>query len=477
MESTDARLKIVDDLGETRFDLIQGAIVIDGRGVGFWGARGVQQLFLGSGTCFDLTCGVGGADRLFLQGASADHQVSMCAEVLSLRHAAKGTEIRLHASRGPRELVFDDGAVMLGSLWRNAQQASALLGVVGEAAACAQATVANHVSAGPRMAVGALPEGALLQLEGVNGVETVYAGDACKRVHLDGRLAQHKARLSGRALVMSRRSSGLLETAYVVGPARLVFADGGVQSEVLLRAVRYNEPWPVPHGDAMPALPRITAVALDVDSSDIDWSDDWPGSLPSGLFGACRAGQVFEASVSLEEAVSVDGTPRLQLCVGGRHRAAQFSGGSGTDTLRFVYTVTEDDVAQGTGSETKGLTLTGRGNLDVEVGPVLTTGATIRALQASLLQPDAGAEQLTAANSDESDWHALIDESERRLAIALAQLEASDAVTVQRRSEHAHPDLELDLLLDIDLVDLETTAWESGGVQRHAANLHAEHVH
>lgn len=72
---------------------------------------------------------------------------------------------------------------------------------------------------------------------------------------------------------------------------------------------------------------------------------------------------------------------------------------------------TEDDVAQGSGSETKGLTLTGRGNLDVEVGPVLTTGATIRALQASLLQQDAGAEQLTAANSDESEWHALIDVS------------------------------------------------------------------
>jgi hypothetical protein len=464
MGTTDACLQVDHD--EARFDLLQGAVVVDGQAVGFWGARGIQNLFLGSGKCFDLTCGVGGADRVFLQGASADHQVSVRSDVLTLRHAAHGTQIKLHASRGPRELVFDDGAVMLGSLWRSAGQVSALLGVVGEAAACAQATVASHVRAEPRMAMGALPEGALLQLEGLAGVETVYAGDPRICVHLDGRLAEHKARLSGWAIALSRRSSGLLETAYVVGPARLVFADGSVQSEAMFRAVKHNEAWPTPHGEALIALPRITAVALDVNSADIDWSDDWPGALPSGLFGGCRVGQVFEASVSLEEAVKVDGTPRLHLCVGGHHRAAQFSGGSGTDTLRFVYTVTEDDVAQGAGSETKGLTLTGRSNLDVEVGPVLTAGASIRALQPSLLQMDAPA-QMPQPMADESGWQTLIEESERRLAVALASLEENDGEkTSGHRGSYIHPDLELELLLDIDLSDLEMPASVAAGVQR-----------
>ncbi len=477
METKEACLQ--GDHDEARFDLIQGAIVIDGDAVGFWGARGVQHLFLGSGKCFDLTCGVGGADRLFLQGSSIDHGIHVSADVMTLRHAAHDTQIKLHASRGPRELVFDDGTVMLGSLWRSTRQASALLGVLGESAACAQATVASHISAGPRLALGALPDGALLQLEGLSGVETVYAGNGHLRVHLDGRLAEHKARLSGKALALSRRSIGLLETAYVVGSAQLVFADGGVQADAMFRAVQYNEPWPLPQGEALPALPRITAVALDVDSADIDWSDDWPGALPSGLFGGCRAGQVFEASVSLEEAVKVDGTPRLHLCVGGRHRAAQFSGGSGTDTLHFVYTVTEDDVAQGVGSETKGLTLTGRGNLDVEVGPMLTAGATIRALQPSLLQSDVSVASAPVVSADESGWQALIEESERRLAVALALLEEGDDEAASRRFQgrNIRPDLELDLILDIDLGDLEMPAGAAGLAPRQAVSRLAEQAH
>lgn len=477
METKEACLQVDHD--EARFDLIQGAIVIDGDAVGFWGARGVQHLFLGSGKCFDLTCGVGGADRLFLQGSSADHRIQVSADVMTLRHAAHDTQIKLHASRGPRELVFDDGTVMLGALWRSTRQASALLGVLGESSACAQATVASHVSAGPRLALGALPDGALLQLEGLNGVETVYAGNPRLHVHLDGRLAEHKARLSGKALALSRRSTGLLETAYVVGSAQLIFADGGVQADTMLRAVQYNEPWPLPQGDALPALPRITAVALDVDSADIDWSDDWPGALPSGLFGGCRAGQVFEASVSLEEAVKVDGTPRLHLCVGGRHRAAQFSGGSGTDTLHFVYTVTEDDVAQGVGSETKGLTLTGHGNLDVEVGPMLTAGATIRPLQPSLLKVDALMVPTPAASADESGWQAVIEEGERRLAIALALLEEgnNDAASSRFRARHVRPDLELDLIPDIDLADLEMPAGAMGITLRSSASRVVEQAH
>ncbi|MGE0100456.1 MAG: hypothetical protein AB7S86_19115 [Hydrogenophaga sp.] len=460
MEATEFSQLPTDEPIDAKFDLIQGAIVVHGHALRFWGGRGVQHLFLGVGRSFDLTCGVGGADRLYLQGSSAQHRVVVSGDVLTLLHEAQGTEVSLHASRGPRELVFEDGAVTLGSLWRSSRQVSALLGVVGEAAAGALATVASHVRAAPRAPVGALPDGAVLQVEGVGGVETVYVGGSEIQVHLAGRLAEHRVAVKGQALALGRRASGLLEMAYVVGSQRLAFADGEVAADALFHAVQHNEPWPVPHGARTPELPRITAVALDFDSADGAWSDEWPGALPSGLFAGCRAGQAFEASVSLEEAVKVEGSPRLQLCVAGRRRAAQYMGGSGTNTLRFVYTVTEEDVAMGASCDTKGMTLTASGNLDVEVGPVLTSGAAIRPLQPVMLLASA-ANQPVLQTPAESDWQTLISESERRLARDLVQLDEpvpEVARTAGARWPMRAPcaiDVELDLLLDVDLTALE----------------------
>jgi hypothetical protein len=454
-----------------RFDLQQGAVVIDARGLRFWAARGVQNLFVGVGRHFDFTCGVGGADRLYLRGAGGDHGMSVNGDELTLRHAALNTEVRLHATRGPRELVFDDGAVELGALWRSARDAAALLQVVGERSAASTATVANHVKCVRRRTVNALPPGALIQVDGPCGVETVYAtghGEASApplRVQLEGRLTEHAVALRGEALAVTRRASGLMHGAYVVGPAWLVFADGAVPAGALGGAVRLNQPWPAPSGPTLPALPRITAVALDVDAADIDWSTDESdvaasGVLPSGLFAGCRPGQVFEASVSLEVPVEVEGSPRLHLCVGGQHRAAQFSSGSGTSTLHFVYTVCEADVAHAAGSQTRGLTITVESNLDVDVGPVLTCGAEIRRLH----PPGPSAVQQTALRvadiPDESTWQALITESERQVALALTRLEEQQGtgerlLASERTLGHRRLDVEIDLVPDIDLRELE----------------------
>lgn len=379
MDDSDARFLLLEELDETKFDLVQGAISIDGGQVAFWGGRGVQHLFLGEGRHFDLTCGVGGADRLHLCGAAADHRVSVKADVLTLRHPSRGTTVTLQASRGPRELVFEEGAVGLGELWRSVRQAGALLDLVGEAAVGNAASVADHAQPRPLPSAGGVPQGALLQIEGAGGVETVYEGGLAGRVCLHGTLAQHRVHAQGKVLVLSRLSEGFREVAYVWGDAGLVFADGSVAQSALLCAIRQGLPWPLPDGEVFSMTPpRITAVALDVDGGDAGWPQAWP----SGLFSGCRAGHVLEASVWLDDVVTVEGSPRLQLCVAGRSRAAHFSGGSGTNTLRFVYTVTEEDVAQGLGSETRGQTLTCMGNLDVEVGPVVPTGASIRLLAA-----------------------------------------------------------------------------------------------
>ena len=454
-----------------RFDLQQGAVVIDARGLRFWAARGVRNLFLGVDRCFDFTCGVGGADRLYLRGTGAEHGVSVNGDELTLRHAALNTEVRLHATRGPRELVFDDGAVELGSLWRSAREAAALLQVLGEQGAATMATVASHVKCVRRRAVNVLPPGALIQVDGSCGVETVYSAGHSEasapplRVHFEGRLTEHAVVLRGEALAVTRRASGLLHGAYVVGSASLVFEDGAVPAAALGGAVRLNQPWPRPSGPALPALPRITAVALDVDAADLDWSADGgdaaaPSVLPSGLFAGCRVGQVFEASVSLEVPVEVEGSPRLHLCVGGQHRAAQFSSGNGTSTLHFVYTVCEADVAQATGSETRGLTITGVSNLDVDVGPLLTCGAEIRPLHGAGQITPPQATPRAAEVPDESTWQVLILESERQVAQALRRLEEQQGtgerlLATERTLGYRRLDVELDMVPDIDLRELE----------------------
>ena len=61
---------------------------------------------------------------------------------------------------------------------------------------------------------------------------------------------------------------------------------------------------------------------------------------PGGEF---RAGDRIEAHVVFNRVVHVTGAPALTLAIGAHNRAAAFAGGSGTDTLRFRYTVVAAD--------------------------------------------------------------------------------------------------------------------------------------
>ncbi|MBV9504417.1 MAG: SMP-30/gluconolactonase/LRE family protein [Acidobacteriia bacterium] len=80
---------------------------------------------------------------------------------------------------------------------------------------------------------------------------------------------------------------------------------------------------------------------------------------PGGSYGACIAsitppsngaystGQALTFTVTYNQAVTVTGTPRLTLTIGGNTRYANYLSGSGTTTLTFTYTIVAGDTATG----------------------------------------------------------------------------------------------------------------------------------
>ncbi len=59
--------------------------------------------------------------------------------------------------------------------------------------------------------------------------------------------------------------------------------------------------------------------------------------------GAYLPGDVIEVEAQFSKVVYVTGSPALRLQIGAGAREAEFAGGSGTDTLRFHYTVGQWD--------------------------------------------------------------------------------------------------------------------------------------
>ena len=55
-------------------------------------------------------------------------------------------------------------------------------------------------------------------------------------------------------------------------------------------------------------------------------------------------GEVIEATVTFNRAVTVTGTPRLALNIGSNTRQASYASGSGTTALKFRYTAVQADV-------------------------------------------------------------------------------------------------------------------------------------
>lgn len=178
MDGSDIKFLAPSTPQESKFEIAQGIVSIEGRSLGFRGFGGVRHLSLSSGWSFDLTSGVGGAEQLRLCGVSEDYCASMKGNVLTLSHLAQGTVVKLQAGRGPCRIVFDDGFVGVGDLWRNMTQAAALSRLAGESGLTDSAVVASHVhpSRDAAFLVGAhaLPDGAVLRAAGLDRVETVY---------------------------------------------------------------------------------------------------------------------------------------------------------------------------------------------------------------------------------------------------------------------------------------------------------------
>lgn len=61
---------------------------------------------------------------------------------------------------------------------------------------------------------------------------------------------------------------------------------------------------------------------------------------PNGVY---KAGERFDVLVRFNEVVNITGTPQLELETGSVDRRANYSSGTGTDTLTFVYTVQPGD--------------------------------------------------------------------------------------------------------------------------------------
>ena len=59
--------------------------------------------------------------------------------------------------------------------------------------------------------------------------------------------------------------------------------------------------------------------------------------------GAYKAGTPLDLTVTYDQAVTVTGTPRVPITVGGVSRSATYTGGTGTTALTFRYTVQAGD--------------------------------------------------------------------------------------------------------------------------------------
>lgn len=362
----------------TRFDMAQGVVFMEDHSLEFRGFGGSRCLSLGRGWDYDLTGGVGGAEQLRLCGESANYRVAMDADMLMLAHPVDGTTVRLRAGRGPHCLVFDDGWVQAGDLWRNLTQAAALMRLAGATGFTETVPLTRHVHPGSHAALGLgvqeLPGGAVLQACNLDRLETVYDPEAVSRAFLDGEFADYVVSLQGSVVCLDRRQRGRLESVYLVDVSQLSFVDGEVSVETLRSTLHPSG------GSSIPPLcdekPRAITVALAMESMTAACSTSWFTGLSNGaMLSGLSVGQVIETTVTFDMAVFVGDAPQVRLRVGNLRRRARYSGGGGSDTLRFSYVVTDDDVLELSMDATQAGTLALDWlRLDVEVSDVVSDG-------------------------------------------------------------------------------------------------------
>ena len=97
----------------------------------------------------------------------------------------------------------------------------------------------------------------------------------------------------------------------------------------------------------MTTIPSVTGVSF-------------TSSPPAGQSSTYKLADTITLEVKFSEPVDVTGTPTLDLTVGSDTAAAGYTGGTGTDTLTFAYTVQADDVDRdGAGVSANALKLAG----------------------------------------------------------------------------------------------------------------------
>lgn len=439
MDGSDVKFLAPNTPQGSKFEITQGVVSMHGRALGFHGFGGIRCLSLGAGWSFDLSTGVGGAEQLYLQGMSEDYRASIQGNELTLVHLAQRTAVKLVAGRGPGRLVFEDGFVGVGDLWRNMAQAVALSRLTGVSGATNSATVASYVHPGRDATFfaesQALPAGALLSVVSLDRVESVYEPDVDASICLEGAFSDYGVTTQGEVVALDRQVNDRVEGVYLAGAAELRFSDGSVNVSALREALQ-----PLRResllGDSFSRQmeePVATSVALAIEPSTISCSESWFGGLfHGGVLSRLCAGQVLEVAVSFGEAMCVWGAPQVQLRLGRLERVAQYRGRSGCDTLRFTYVVTEDDVLETSlNAAGGGAARAERLRLDIEVGDLV--------LHQAEIHPFSGLRYRQAARANErgpggihpatSDYHRLLRERagfRMKIDVDLDELERVD---------------------------------------------------
>ena len=115
-------------------------------------------------------------------------------------------------------------------------------------------------------------------------------------------------------------------------------------------------------GNEAEALGRV-AVANDTPDTTSPTVSHLAISSNSGTDRSYAIGDVIEATVTFDEPVEVEGTPRLRLSVGSRNRRADYQQGTGTAALVFGYEVAPGD------DDTDGVSIAA-GRIDLNGGTI-----------------------------------------------------------------------------------------------------------
>lgn len=356
--------------------LSRGFLLVRPGAAMFGGYSGRVRVRLGSECNLDVQTRSSAHVQLVFQDSLDDHRVSLIDGVVCLTHATRCLTVRMHPGSGVRELCFSDGVVSLNAGYRRALLAQAQPGAgrvemdMGRFAHLIGGDVHTRQVGSKK----AIPCGSLMEVTSRDGVDTVYNADPLVSTTLEGRFVDFSCSLNGQVISLARRDQARRHVVHVLGEGSLVFSDGRSSSEALrgfLRGESLGD-----HQTHRDGALRITAVALSVGSGDAI-ADTFDEQGASGDGDRLVEGQVLEAVVSFRTPILVVGTPAIEMVLGQVRRLGSYAGGSGSDTLRFTYTVVAEDVQAVTVAQTGTEHPSALRFGDVEVGRLATNSAVL----------------------------------------------------------------------------------------------------